>query len=54
MKDNEIGEQVLQTTIKMYVRVRAFSHAKNATESHTLKQKSLRRDLKRQHIEIGL
>ena len=28
MKDNEIGEQVLQTMIKLYVRVRAFSHAK--------------------------
>ena len=51
VKDNEIGEQVLQTMIKLYVRVRAFSHAKKVTESHTLKQKSLRRDLKRQHID---
>ena len=28
MNDNEIGEQVLLTMIKLYVRVRAFSHAK--------------------------
>ena len=40
VKDNEIGEQVLQTMIKLYVRVRAFSHAKKVTESHALKQKS--------------
>ena len=31
MKDNEIGEQVLQTMIKLYVRVRAFSYAKKVT-----------------------
>ena len=39
VKDNEIGEQVLQTMITLYVGVRAFSNAKKVTESHALKQK---------------
>lgn len=51
VKDHDIAYHVLQLMVKLYIRVRAFSYAKKITELHTMKQKSLRKEMKRQHLQ---
>ena len=45
--DEEIANNVLYAMVKLYLRVRGFSHAKKITETYSTSKKALRKELKR-------
>ena len=47
VKDQEIANNVLHPMVKLYLRVRGFSHAKKITETYSTSKKALRKELKR-------
>ena len=47
VKDQEIANNVLHSMVKLYLRVRGFSHAKKITETYSTSKKALRKELKR-------
>ena len=47
MKDQEIANNILHSMVKLYLRVRGFSHAKKITVTYSTSKKALRKELKR-------